>query len=263
MKLKWMIPLIATSVLAGCSQLEGTQQISDSSTKESVQSEAASSSSEMTKEEKEHQEMLAELPDVSTSDWNLILVNNWTPIDKDTEKGIPLKEVEEGKQMDERIVDAYQTWMKDAAKAGYSVYLASAYRSISHQETNYNNKIKHYMNEGYSKEEAVQRTEDYIAIPGGSEHHTGLALDMVDIDWINAGHGLDPEYDTQESQQWLVSTMADHGFILRFPKDKEKETGIKYESWHFRYVGKENAKYIEKHQLSLEEYIDLLKEAGK
>jgi D-alanyl-D-alanine carboxypeptidase len=90
-----------------------------------------------------------------------------------------------------------------------------------------------------------------------------LAVDIVDSNWLETGKGLIPEYDTQPSQHWLIDNMTDYGFILRFPKGKEAETGIEYESWHFRYVGTENAKYLEKYDLSLEEYIQLLKEAGK
>ena len=83
-------------------------------------------------------------------------------------------------------------------------------------------------------------------------------MDIVDEEWIVAGNGLMPEYDTQESQQWMVDTMADFGFILRYPESKEDVTGIQYESWHFRYVGEENAQFIIEHDLVLEEYIELL-----
>ena len=109
-----------------------------------------------------------------------------------------------------------------------------------------------------SEEEALDRTKDYLTEPGHSEHHTGLALDIVDEEWIVAGNGLIPEYDTQASQQWMMETMTDYGFILRYPAKKEEITDIQYESWHFRYVGEENAHYIVEHDLVLEEYIERL-----
>ncbi|MDN6627136.1 MAG: M15 family metallopeptidase [Pisciglobus halotolerans] len=261
MKLNSLFFLATAVLLTGCST--STNQSQTTQTGSSKEHSEQSVSSVITEEEKQHQAMIDDLPEASTTDWNLILVNNWTPIDKKVEQAIPLVEVEEGKKMDERIVSDYKEWMDGAANEGYSVYLASSYRSVDRQQSNYTRKIQQYMNEGFSKKEATRKTEEYIAIPGRSEHHTGLALDMVDIDWINAGNGLDPEYDTQESQQWLVATMSDYGFILRYPKDKEEETGINYESWHFRYVGKENAEFMKKYNLSLEEYVSLLQETEK
>ncbi|WP_034549538.1 M15 family metallopeptidase [Carnobacterium funditum] len=213
------------------------------------------------KEKEEHQAMLDELPGVSVSDWNLLLVNNSQQIDRTLD--LPLTTLPNGYLIDERIKEDYENWLAKASQAGYEMVLVSSYRSVDLQQKNYDNSIQRYLDQNYTQEEAVKMTKDYIAIPGGSEHHTGLAVDMVDSDWLKTGKGLIPEYDTQDSQQWLLDNMTDYGFILRFPQGKEKETGIQYESWHFRYVGVENAKYIEKYNLSFEEYIQLLKEAGK
>jgi D-alanyl-D-alanine carboxypeptidase len=140
------------------------------------------------------------------------------------------------------------------------LFFASGYRSVERQTNNYENRIQGYVNDGYTEEEARELTEEYIAVPGYSEHHTGLALDIVDQEWIAQGNSLSPDYDTQESQQWLVETMADYGFILRYPEGKEEITGINYESWHFRYVGVENAQFMVEHELVLEEYMELLHE---
>ncbi|SEK47011.1 D-alanyl-D-alanine carboxypeptidase [Carnobacterium iners] len=213
------------------------------------------------KEKEEHQKMLDELPDVSVSDWNLLLVNNSQLIDPNLD--LPLTVLPNGYLIDERIKQEYENWLKKASEAGFEIVLVSSYRSIDLQQKNYDSSIQRYIDQNYTQEEAIQETENYIAIPRGSEHHTGLAVDIVDSDWLETGKGLIPEYDAQASQHWLVDNMTDYGFILRFPQGKEAETGINYESWHFRYVGIENAKYIEKYDLSLEEYIQLLKEAGK
>lgn len=261
MKLKLWTTMLAVGLLAGC-QSEAADVTNESS---SLKSEEISNESEestvLTPEEAREQEMIVSLPDVSTKDWNLILVNNWHPIDETLE--IPMETVADQKEIDARIVEPYTEWIKAAKEAGHTIFLASSYRSVERQQANYDASIQSYINEGYSREEAIEKTEDYIAVPGGSEHHTGLALDMVDNEWLSTGNGLVPEYDTQESQQWLVNTAADYGFILRFPKNKETETGIQYESWHFRYVGVENAQFIQQHGLALEEYIELLEKAGK
>ncbi|MFL2133731.1 D-alanyl-D-alanine carboxypeptidase family protein [Desemzia sp. FAM 23990] len=266
MKLKILMTTVAALLLAGCQSEFTTSQNESSSSANSevsstIEESQARSESTLSPEEEKEKAMMAELPDVSTKDWNLILVNNWNPIDETLE--IPLEEAADQKEIDARIMEPYENWMNAASEAGYNIFLASSYRSVDRQRANYNNSIQQYINEGYSEEEATKMTEDYIAVPGGSEHHTGLALDMIDSEWLNAGKGLVPEYDTQETQHWLADTAADYGFILRFPKDKEEATGIEYESWHFRYVGVENAQFIQKYDLALEEYIELLEKAGK
>lgn len=277
MKLKILMSTAAVLLLVGCqnesstsqneatsssnSEVSSSMEESQVSSEVSSESSKASSESTLTPEEEKEQEMIAELPDVSTKDWNLLLVNNWNFIDENLE--IPIEEVADQKEIDARIVEPYENWMNAASDAGYNIFLASSYRSVERQTNNYNNSIQEFINEGFSEEEATEKTEDYIAIPGGSEHHTGLALDMIDSEWLNSGKGLVPEYDTQESQHWLADTAAEFGFILRFPKNKEESTGIEYESWHFRYVGVESAQFIKKYDLSLEEYIELLEKAGK
>ncbi len=263
MNKKLALLLIATGILGGCEQFN-RESISQSS----QASETSSSIKTLTPEEEqklaeeaEHQAMLNELPAVSTKDWNLEVVNNWTKIDESIER--PLSALPNGLLVDERIIEQYTAMTNAGRIAGHEIIAVSTYRSVELQKTNYNNRIQQYLDEGHSQEEAVKLTEDYIAIPGGSEHHTGLAIDVMDTEWLNTGKGLIAEFDTQESQKWLVDHAAEYGFVLRFPKGKEEETGIEYESWHFRYVGKENAAYMKKYDLALEEYIALLKEAGK
>lgn len=213
----------------------------------------------LSEEEKQQQELLESLPtDAHPDDWNLLLVNNNHALPEDFE--VELEEVDNEQLIDARIVEAWNQWRNDAIEAGHQLFFASGYRSVERQTNNYENRIQGYVNDGYTEEEARELTEEYIAVPGYSEHHTGLALDIVDQEWIAQGNSLSPDYDTQESQQWLVETMADYGFILRYPEGKEEITGINYESWHFRYVGVENAQFMVEHELVLEEYMELLHE---
>ncbi|SDQ15998.1 M15 family metallopeptidase [Carnobacterium viridans] len=265
MKKNLALLLIATGILGGCEQFNQEASVQSSQSAETSSSSVSLTPEEEQKlaEEAEHQAMLDALPDASTEDWNLELVNNWTKIDESIERPLSALPNSNGLLVDQRIIEEY-TAMTDAGKeAGHEIIAVSTFRSVELQTTNYNNSIQKYVDEGHSKEEAVKLTEDYIAIPGGSEHHTGLAIDVMDTEWLNSGKGLIAEFDTQASQQWLVEHAADYGFVLRFPKGKEAETGIEYESWHFRYVGKENAAYMKNYNLSLEEYIALLNEAGK
>lgn len=210
-------------------------------------------SEELSFEEK----MLEELPETaSLDDWNLILVGPWNELPE--EFNPELVEVDNQQRIDARIEEAWNNWYQAALEAGHRLFFASGYRSIELQETNFNQTVQENLNAGMSEEEAIESAKEYLTEPGYSEHHTGLALDIVDEEWIVAGKGLIPEYETQASQQWLVDTMTDYGFILRYPEGKEEITGILYEPWHFRYVGLENAQFMVEHELALEEYLDLL-----
>lgn len=138
-------------------------------------------------------------------------------------------------------------------------------------------------NSGLSDEEAKSKAQEYVnkyvAKPNQSEHHTGLAFDvrvhqllpeMVQkiADKNKAVQRAIDAYErksgkTDEIFKTLYSDMAEFGFILRYPKGKEAETGYNHERWHLRYVGKEHAKAIEKSGMCLEEYVKALASSGK
>lgn len=90
-----------------------------------------------------------------------------------------------------------------------------------------------------------------MAVPGTSEHQLGLALDIVDI----SNQTLDESQENTPVQKWLMNNSWRYGFILRYPTDKSDITGISYEPWHYRYVGKKAAKEIYDAQICLEEYL--------
>ncbi|KXU14938.1 D-alanyl-D-alanine carboxypeptidase [Streptococcus infantis] len=97
----------------------------------------------------------------------------------------------------------------------------------------------------YVNKDGKAEADRYFARPGYSEHQTGLAFDLI---------GTDGDLVTEEkAAQWLLDHAADYGFVVRYLKGKEKETGYMAEEWHLRYVGKE-AKDIAASGLSLEEY---------
>ena len=87
--------------------------------------------------------------------------------------------------------------------------------------------------------------------PGTSEHQTGLALDILGSGYTDRQES----FDQSKAFQWLKAHCADYGFILRYPKGKEQITGMDYEPWHYRYVGKEYAKEIMSRGITLEEFL--------
>lgn len=232
---------------------ETTEEITEETTEESKTTEEELSSADL---------LLNELPEEANhEDWNLILVNPVQALPADFE--IELAEVDNEQRIDKRIVDAWTSWKDAALVEGHRLFFASGHRDVERQATNFNRSVQEYISEGLTEEEAIEKSKEYLTEPGHSEHHTGLALDIVDEEWIVSGQGLEPEYENEESQKWLVSSMSDYGFILRYPEGKEEITGISYEPWHFRYVGIENARFIEANNLTLEEYSELLIEAGQ
>ncbi|MCR4923558.1 MAG: M15 family metallopeptidase [Lachnospiraceae bacterium] len=194
----------------------------------------------------------SELPKADPSDWNLILVNkqNFIPKDFDTE----LAELPDGHLVDKRIVPYLEEMFEAAEREGAPLAICSAYRNYSYQAGLFEKKIRKCVKEGQSYLEAYRNAAFEVTIPGSSEHSLGLALDIVS----EAYSTLDSGFEATKQGQWLRENCAKYGFILRYPKEKEYITGITYEPWHFRYVGRDNALYMTENSLVLEEYIELL-----
>ena len=151
-------------------------------------------------------------------------------------------------QLNLSIIDSLNKMMDEFKKAtgNTSVMIVSAFRGEEEQQTVLESKISQY-GEADGKQIASQ--------PGCSEHHSGYAFDFTLLN----DKGKTAEYDGTGDCKWIAENCYKYGFILRYPDGKTDITGIKYEPWHFRYVGNPHAKYIFDHQLTLEEYITLLK----
>lgn len=175
--------------------------------------------------------------------WNLMLVNSRYRIPDDY--SVELIRLSNGEQVDSRIYPDLQEMFDDARGAGYSLFVRAGYRSEEDQEDLMEDKIEAYRQEGYSQREAEHEAEKWVAKPGTSEHELGLAVD------INA----EGQTDGNRLYQWLAEHSWKYGFILRYPAEKEEITGIDYEPWHFRYVGKQAAKEMYEQDLCLEEYV--------
>ena len=185
-------------------------------------------------------------------DWQLLLVNPWNKLPE--EFTVELKELPNGLQVDARIYDDLTAMLSDCRKAGLWPVVCSAYRPAATQTRLYNNKIARLQAAGYSREAAIRQAGRWVAVPGTSEHQTGLAVDLVSSSY----QVLDKKQEQTEEQKWLMEHCWEYGFILRFPSDKCGVTGIGYEPWHYRYVGKETAKAMQESGLCLEEYLTAL-----
>lgn len=181
------------------------------------------------------------------SDWKLVLVNydNKMPDHFDSKIITAF-----GMQMDSRVVQPYTEMLAAAKKDGISLWISSAYRSPEKQQELFEQEVKNYSRNGVSEVEAIAKAEQSVARSGYSEHNTGLALDL---------NGVKENFGGTPASNWLEEHAADYGFILRFPKDKQEITKIKYEAWHYRYVGVENAKKMKEMNFCMEEYVDYLK----
>ncbi len=135
--------------------------------------------------------------------------------------------------------------MFDAAqKDGITLRVVSAYRSFEYQIRLFNRRVVKYgfENANYS-----------TAIPGQSEHQTGLVVDLDDGTWT---HTVRQSFDQTTAYQWLDAHAHEYGFILSYPKDMEEITGYMYEPWHYRFVGSaEVATEIKQRAITLEQYV--------
>ena len=160
----------------------------------------------------------------------------------------------DGTQVSRVCYEALKQMIDDCNKECPRVYIISSFRSVEYQEGLFENRIQRFQNEGYSREEAEKLAASVVARPGTSEHHTGLAVDIIDTrSW-----DLTEIQETLPGQQWLMANSWRYGFILRYPKDTIESTGIIYEPWHYRYVGVELATAVFESGLTLEEYFESL-----
>lgn len=187
------------------------------------------------------------------ADGLLLLVNPWTPLPEDFLPG-ELVPVQNDQAVDARAYPDLQDMLGDMSQAGLSPLICSSYRSQERQQELYDNKVQRVMDEGVSLEAAQAEAARWVARPGTSEHQTGLAVDIVSL----SNQMLDETQESTPEFQWLAENAWKYGFILRYPNDKSEKTGIAYEPWHFRFVGKEAAEEMHDLGLCLEEYLESL-----
>lgn len=149
------------------------------------------------------------------------------------------------KKMCSEAATALENLFAGAKKDKFTLLAVSGYRDYDYQKDLYKKQVN---NEGEEK------ANKYLAVPGSSEHQSGLAMDLLSTEYEN----LDDGFANTKTYIWLEENCAQYGFIIRYPKDKEDITKYSFEPWHVRYVGVTAATEIMKNNLTLEEYLNKL-----
>ena len=137
---------------------------------------------------------------------------------------------------------------------GYTdVSVTSAYRSYEYQSQLFNSRVNAIIG-AYGREAAIAKVKEGTALPGTSEHQSGLCADMHNLSAASEA------FAAKEAYRWLYANCAEFGFILRYPKNKTEITGIMFEPWHYRYVGRYHARKIMESGVCLEEYVASLQQ---
>ena len=182
----------------------------------------------------------------------LPLVNPWHYVPEDYT--VELTEINANHQIASIAYADFEEMMTDCRNAGLDPAICSSYRTQEYQQTLFQRKVEYYLGKNHDQEEAEELAGQSVAVPGTSEHQLGLALDIID----NSNWNLDESQAKTATQKWLMENSWRYGWILRYPDGKSEITGIIYEPWHYRYVGREVAAEIHELGVCLEEYLDML-----
>lgn len=162
---------------------------------------------------------------------NILIVNKSYPLPKDYRP--------DNDELTPETSNAFDKMRVDAQAEGLNLYISSGFRSYEYQAQLY---------QRYADRDGYEKADTYSARAGYSEHQTGLAFDLNTID--------DSFANTPEGK-WVAENCWKYGFILRYPKGKEAQTGYQYEPWHLRYLGEDMAKKVYDSGLCLEEYLGI------
>lgn len=148
---------------------------------------------------------------------------------------------------EKEAVDALMQMLRAAIDSGVSNWQISAgYRSIGYQQKLWDDRLYTHRQQGLSEAEARNATAQYVAVPGASEHHTGLAFDVT---------VPGESFPLTDQAKWLSANCWEFGFIIRYTEEKQNITGINAEPWHIRYVGQPHARIMRDNNWCLEEYL--------
>ncbi len=180
----------------------------------------------------------------------LILVNKFEPLPACYADSLILTEAG-GKFMEKQAAEQLERLLKAAQADGIFISVISGYRSDDYQQMLWEKEISLEMGRGLGYKDAVAKVGRTLALPGCSEHSTGLAADLGTKD----AEDVQPDFGRTTAGKWLTVNACHYGFILRYPPMKEHLTGISYEPWHYRYVGREAAELITESGICLEEFL--------
>ncbi len=264
MKIRFTALLLAAAIICGCSRSLPTNAEKSSEAVKAESSSAVSAVEEKKEEKSSSTEAKQPEQPIETKneekadsepaapvekDWRLILVNPDNLIPDDYE--VELAATKYGYQVDARIVKDVEALIDGAAADGVQLLICYGYRTVEQSQQLFEKQIRQQLARGLSQEEAVAEAKRWVAPPKTSDHHTGLALDIVTPEYQVLNHGF---YDTPAGR-WMAEKCWDYGFVIRFPEDKQDITGITYEPWHLRFVGKENSLAMRENNECLEEYV--------
>lgn len=181
----------------------------------------------------------------------IVLVNRTNFIDEDY---VPeLKSLDNGMQVSVECWGYLKTMIGACETQGMNPVICSAYRPYSEQEELFNEKVNDLLPEyDYNEMAAYYEAQRYVARPGASEHQLGLAVDIVDMNNQN----LEEYQEDTPTQMWLINNSWKYGFILRYPDGTDNYIGVKYEPWHYRFVGIDAAREIHEQGVCLEQYLN-------
>lgn len=180
---------------------------------------------------------------------DLILVNQQYPYHENND--VPFVPVQENNPdiLLKRNAVMLLSDLMENIRGWQSITSVSGWRSMQEQQDIWDQSLE---------ENGLEFTQTYVAVPGHSEHQTGLAIDLglmkPDIDFIR------PDFPYSGICQQFRNKAPEYGFIERYPEGKESVTGIGHEPWHFRYVGVPHALIMREQGMVLEEYIEFLKQ---
>lgn len=194
----------------------------------------------------------------------LLLVNAQNPLPENYDyegnlTEIPTKYINGMLKQIDKNVWPYMQAMIDAQRAAETnpknwLYVRSPYRSYATQKMLFTQETNKWLKTGLSSEKAEAKAATVVTRPGTSEHNTGFSADF---------NIAEDSFESTPMFTWMQEHAADYGFVLRFPKDKQEITGITYESWHYRFVGINNAKEMNRLNMCLEEYVEYMKNKKK
>ena len=177
--------------------------------------------------------------------WAFYIVSREYPLPEDFV--VYPKKIQGDYEMDYRAANYFLDMKEAAAADGIELVVVSAKRSKEYQQGLFDKEVESFKAKGMSDAEAYEAAREWVALPSESEHNTGLAVDL---------NNLDQSFEDSDVFAWLSEHAHEYGFILRYPKDKEHITGIKYEPWHYRFIGVYHATQIKERGITLEEYYD-------
>ncbi|MCQ2451275.1 MAG: M15 family metallopeptidase [Clostridia bacterium] len=237
--------LVVIGIIVGVIYFGGKKDNKD--TDLSKKTEPTKTASEIKEEEPEE---VIDAPDGLDAKYgNLILVNgeNALPENYDSDIRADLVEIDAELRNNNYVTKIHKTvypyitaMVKAAQNDGVDLKVWSPFRSYADQQVLFQNQVNRCGGDEIKAATVVAR-------PGTSEHNTGICADF---------NMADDKFETTPMFKWMCENAENYGFILRYPKDKQDKTGVIYESWHWRFVGIENARKINKLGLCLEEYLE-------